>query len=102
MTIIKRLSEMIDEEIEDAKKYASCALNHREDYPALADLFFRLSGEELQHMGWLHDAVVTIIEKYRKEHGEPPAPMMAVYNYLHEKSIEKVAEVKRLQAMYKA
>ena len=101
MTIIKKLSEMIADEIEDAERYAKCALNHKEDYPALADLFNRLSGDELGHANLLHEKVVGLIEDYREEHGDPPEAMIAVYNYLHEKQIEETAEVKRLRAMYK-
>ena len=101
MKIIKKLSEMISEEIADAKRYAKCALNHKDDYPALADVFYRLSGEEMNHMNLLHEQVVDIIDKYRKEHGDPPESMQAVYDYLHEKQIDDAAEVKTLRAMYK-
>lgn len=101
MTIIKKLSEMIEEEIEDADKYAECALKHKEDMPALAETFFKLSLEEMQHMALLHDHVVKLIEDYRKEKGDPPASMLAVYEYLHEKHIKAAAEVKAKQALYK-
>lgn len=101
MKIIKKLSEMIEDEIKDAGKYARCALNHKEDHPALADLFYRLSGDELQHMNLLHEKVVDLIDDYREEHGEPPEAMKAVYDYLHEKQIDEAAEVKTLRAMYK-
>lgn len=101
MEIIRKLSEMISEEIADADKYVTCALKHKSDNPALADTFFRLSTEEMQHMAVLHDQVVRIIDQYRREKGEPPAPMMAVYEYLHEKHIEDAAAVKAKQAMYK-
>ena len=92
---------MIEDEIEDAEHYAECALKYKEDYPALADLFHRLSGDEMQHMNLLHEKVVSLIEDYRNEHGEPPEAMKAVYDYLHERQIEKAAEVKNLRAMYK-
>ena len=67
----------------------------------LSRLFYSLSVEEMEHMNKLHKAVVEIIEEYRKEHGEPPQAMMAVYDYLHEKQIEEASEAKTLQAMYK-
>ena len=101
MQIIKQLSEMISDEIKDAEHYADCALKHKTDNPALADTFFKLSQEEMQHMAMLHEQVVRIIDNYHKENGEPPKPMMAVYDYLHEKQIEHAAAVKAKQAMYK-
>ena len=101
MLIIKNLSKMIKEEIGDAEKYARCALNHKSDDKSLADTFYTLSNEELKHMEMLHNQVVRIIDAYRKEKGDPPAAMMAVYDYVHEEQIEAVKEVKLLLAMYK-
>ena len=101
MKIIEKLCDMIDEELDDARKYASCALKKKEEYPHLADTFSRLSDEEMRHVSMLHAEVVSLIEMQRKEHGEPPESMMAVYNYLHERQIDKASEIKAMQAMYK-
>ena len=102
MELIKKLSEMISDEIGDAERYAKCALKYKDERPSLSRLFYQLSQEEMDHMNRLHGAVAEIISEYRDEHGEPPASMQAVYDYLHEKQIDEAAEVKNYQEMYKA
>lgn len=101
MKLIKKISKMIEDEIEGAECYVKMALKHKEDRPELAKMFYSLSMEEMEHMSKLHGAVVEIIEEYRKEHGELPEAMMAVYDYLHDKHIKDAAEVRTMQAMYK-
>lgn len=100
MKIIEKLSEMIDEELSDAKKYAKCALEYKETDPMLAKTFFELSTEEMRHMELLHKEVVRQISEHRKEKGDPPAAMQTIYDYLHGKQVEKAEEVKRYQNMY--
>ena len=100
MKIIKCLNEFIDEELHDSEKYIRKALEIYEEYPEVAEVLNILSSEEMKHMQMLHNQVVKIIQQYRKEHGEPPADMQAVYNFLHEKYIEHTKEIKLLQQMY--
>ena len=102
MKIIQKLSEYIKEEIDGAENYAKKALKYREEYPTLAKTLHDISIEEMKHIDLLHGEVVKLIEKYRREHGEPPASMLAVYDYLHEKQIEKSNEVKMYQNQYKS
>ena len=101
MKLIREREENIEEEIHDIKKYAKMALEVKDDYPGLAQVLFNISVQEDGHQAALHAEIVKIIEEHRKTHGEPPATMMAVYDYLHKKSIDKLAEARMIQEMYK-
>lgn len=50
----------------------------------------------------LHDQVARIIKDWKAKTGEePPASMQAVWDYEHQRSIDKVAKIKALLEMYK-
>lgn len=101
MKIIKTLSEMIEEELEGAEHYARMALTQKEMHPALARVLNDISHQEMTHVNTLHGEVVKLIEQHRKEKGEPPAPMLAVYEFLHERHIAKANIVKTYQGQYR-
>lgn len=101
MVIIQKLSDMIEEEIGDAEKYAKCALKEKDYYPELADVFFKLANEEMDHMAMLHKQVVVLIEDYRKNNGDPPEAMLMLYDILHKKHIEQAAAVRGMIEFYK-
>lgn len=102
MMIIKCLSELIEEELEDANKYIDLAMKWRNEEPDTADLFYMLSTEEMGHVDKLHEEVSELIEEYRKQKGEPPKEMMVLYEYLHEKHIGTATQIRIKQGMYKA
>ena len=85
----------------DGEQYAELALEYRDSDSETAEMFYKLSREEIGHMNILHKDVVRLIGEHRREHGEPPADMMAVYEYLHKRAIEKAGEVGALQGMYR-
>ena len=101
MEVIKKLSKMIHEEIEDAEKYTKCAIKYKESFPEVSQVLFNLGNEEMNHMEKLHSVVTRVIAEHRAKHGEPPAAMLAVYDYLHEEQIEKAQNVRILQNQYR-
>ena len=101
MKIIQLLSEYIEEEIDDAIKYAKMALEYEDEYPALAETVSKISEEEMKHMTMLHGQVANIISEYRKKNGDPPEAMQMLYDIMHRKHIEHAAEARAYQMMYK-
>lgn len=101
MKLIKELEELIEDEIHDVKKYAKMAVEMKSEHPALAQTLYNISVQEDAHHAALHNEVVKIIEEHKRTKGEPPATMMAVYEYIHKKHIDAMADARRYQDLYK-
>lgn len=100
MKLIRKLEELIEDEIHDVKKYAKMAAELKADHPSLAQTLYTISTQEDTHQTALHNEAVKIIENYRKTNGEPPAAMMAVYEYIHQKNIDNLVEARRYQELF--
>ena len=100
MKIIKKISEQIEEELKDAKKYIQDAYRNKDEYPALANTYYELSVAEMGHVSMLHDMVAKIINEYA-ETNPIPEGMKAIYNYLHEQHIKTARKIKMKQDEYK-
>lgn len=100
MRIIKCLSEDIEKTLDHAEDCIKQAIMYKDEYPAAARAFYNKSVALMDTIKLSHDAVVALITDYRKEKGEPPAPMMAIYNYMHERHINKTAAIRNLQEMF--
>lgn len=101
MEIIKTIEELIEDEIHDQKHYAKLATKVKQEHQMLAQVLYNISTQEEGHAAALHNEAVKLIEHYRKEHGNPPPAMQAVYDYLHERHMEKAAEARHYQEVYK-
>lgn len=101
MKIIQEIEDNIHDELKSGKKYIKCALKYKDENPKLGDMYYQLSIDTMLSVDRLHKMVVAIIEEYRLKNGEPPKEMLAVYNYLHDKEIEKSKTIKNMQSMYK-
>ena len=67
MKLIQKLSEQIEEEIADAKKYIKCAMSMKDDHPEISRTYYNLALQELEHSSMLHDAVTDEIKRYKEE-----------------------------------
>ena len=101
MKIIKDISETIENELKTAEDYLVKAVHYSQDQPDSSKLYYNKSLRRMEDVEDFHRQVVSLIEDYRSKNGEPPAPMMYVYNYLHERAIKMAGEIKRLQELYK-
>ena len=101
MKLIRELEELIEDEIHDVKKYAKMAVELKEENPSLAQVLYTISTQEDSHQASIHTEVVKIINEYKRTKGEPPAAMLAVYDFMHKRHIENVAEARRYQEMYR-
>ena len=102
MQIIKTLSEQIEDELKSAEHYIRMAIKEKEDFPQVAQMFYMLSTGNVDRIDKIHNQVVSIIKEHRMKDGEPPAPMMAVYNYLHQRHIDKMVKIKKMQQIFKS
>ena len=102
MKLIKYLTDAIEEEIEGVKGYAKKAVEIMDEHPGLAQVLYNISVQEDAHQAALHKEVVKIIEEHRREHGAPPPEMLAVYEFMHNRHIDKLAEARKYQDIYKS
>lgn len=100
MKVIKCLTENIEATLDAAECNIKKAIEYKDSFPVAAKAFFTQSVILMDSIKAQHEAAVNIIEAYRKEKGEPPAPMMAIYEYMHERQITQAAGIKALQDMY--
>lgn len=99
--LIKHISEMIDEQLECAEDHTKHAVKYKDEHMGISKVLNDIATDEMRHVNMLHEEVVKAIETHRKTAGEPPASMLAVYDYLHNKQIEKANRVKNYLSQYR-
>lgn len=101
MKVIKELFEMIEDEACSAEEYAKFAMQYKDEDKALADTFAKLAETELQHVDLLHAQVVRIIKAWEAKGNEKPRDMEILYQWQHDREVQKVKEVKILLSLYR-
>lgn len=101
MKIIQQIVAYIDDELEGAEDYIESAVQQKAERPRLADKFVELAEQEMNHMRILHGEAVKLIEEVRQRDGTPPADMLAVYEYEHQKQTKRAAYINQMIADYR-
>ena len=100
MKVIAKIVDLIEDEIDGAQQYAELAVKYKTEHPKLAEKLHELAGVEMSHAKALHAEATRLIEEARQRDGEPPAAMLAVYEYEHGKQIKHAAAVRALIEEY--
>jgi len=98
---IKEIARYIDEELGDSQKYAKKALCYKMEDSQLAQMYFQLSTEEMDHMNRLHNQVIKLIKKAKEEEVKVADAVEIAYDMLHERLIEWSKEIKVMQNMFR-
>ncbi len=92
----------MEEEMQGAEEYIKCAMRYKDEDVMLAKMYSDMSADELKHALALHDAAVRLINEYKQKGEVVPPEMKAVYDYLHEKHMDRFNAIKLQQATFRA
>ena len=100
MRIIEQIVDAMQEELHDAEKYTTKALEHKDGDRELADMYYGIARQELQHADIEHDQAVRIIRDYGNNREVPPT-MQAIWDWEHKKLTEHKADIIAMLDAYK-
>lgn len=99
MKSIKKFVDAIDEEIEGAKEYAECYVEHKaKDDVHNATRYKEMANDELKHAGYIHEMAIKKIDEISKVY-TAPAEMQEAWEKAHKKYVEEVAWIRQMLAM---
>lgn len=96
MKLISDLADSMADEVHDAKHRVKAAIEVKAEHPEIAKRHIEIAVQELAHADKDHTSAVELITAYRRDNGEPPADMLAIWNEKHEKYMDKYARVKTM------
>ena len=97
MKKIQRLIKNMCYELDAAEHYAKHALRNKDEDKELGDVYERVARQELDHCEMFHAQAVRLI---REHGGEPNEAMRAVWEYEHDRIMERDAEIRVKLSMY--
>lgn len=98
--MMKKVQNQMEEELDDAYNYIKLALELKDSDRRYADAYYTMSQQEVSHMNVLHGLATQSIKELdgASEHYER---MKVIYTFLHERLLDKSAQVNTMLTMYK-
>ena len=101
MKILKGLIQKADDTLEEIEWYAEKAHHLKSEHKALADTYIKIAEMHVTIYNMLHERMVSLINEEKTKGVQPPAAMLAIWEYEHEKLVKEFAEAKFLIEEYK-
>jgi len=95
-------AKTIDGLLQDAERDAQKALNYRESDPDLAHMYLDHSKDAMKAIQEKHSDVKKWIKDVEVQGQKPPAGMMEMYQYIHDRHIVTAEKIAELQKRYDA
>ena len=102
MTEIAEVAKYIRKELKYAEQYAYEAAKHKEQYPELAQRYYRAAMEHMALADDLHAGAVRLIDTEKARDADDKDTMQRIWGYEHEMLIDEKECIQRKLDMYKA
>lgn len=97
MKSIQTLADHIKDEVCDAKTYAENYVEEKVNgNTAFANKYKEMATDELKHAGYLHEMVVSLINKIKSSGIQYPQEMEEKWKSVHAEYVDKAAWVKQM------
>lgn len=100
MRILVELIEKAEDTMEEVEWYAEKAHSLRATHKELADTYIELAETHIEIYKKLHKEMVELIEEERQKGIQPPAGMIEMWNFQHERLVKDFSELKYLVEEY--
>ena len=101
MDTIKKLLDLIDDELEDAMTYAEKAVKCKATHPEMAEMFYSLSLDELKHKSMLQNHLQRAVNECAKNHPEKAEAVQTLYDFEMDRNINWENSIRQYQTMYR-
>lgn len=95
---MKQVQTQIEKELDDAHEYAKLANELKGSDKRFADCYFEMAKHEIAHVNVLHGMVTQSLRDM--EGDENSEKMKVIYAFLHDRLIDKSAQVNMMIQMY--